>query len=118
LTAIAERASAAGISPASIALDPGIGFAKTAEQSLEILASLGRFVALGFPVMVGPSRKSFIGHVTARPPEARSWGTAAAVAIAVQKGASMIRVHDVAEMRDVALVAHAIASSSGAASSF
>lgn len=104
-----ESALRSGIQRGSIAIDPGIGFAKTPEQSLEVLAHLDRFLPLGFPLFIGPSRKSFIGHVTKKPPNARLWGTAAAVAIAVAKGASMIRVHDVAEIRDVVLVAQAVA---------
>jgi dihydropteroate synthase len=98
-----------GIRADSVAIDPGIGFAKTAEQSLAVLGRLERFRALGYPLVVGPSRKSFIGAVTNQPAAAREWGTAAAVAIAIAKGARIIRVHDVAAMREVALVAHAIA---------
>ncbi|MBI3071957.1 MAG: dihydropteroate synthase [Deltaproteobacteria bacterium] len=104
-----EHAIATGIRRRAIAVDPGIGFAKTASQSLEIIGALERFLALGLPILVGPSRKSFIEHITGKPADQRAFGTAAAVAIAVAKGASMIRVHDVAAMREVALVAHAIA---------
>jgi dihydropteroate synthase len=90
--------------------DPGIGFAKTAEHNLRILRNLPALCSrLSVPVMVGVSRKRFIGDLTGKPPEARAFGTAAAVSAAVLGGAAAVRVHDVAEMRDVVLVAEAIA---------
>ncbi|HOA14619.1 MAG TPA: dihydropteroate synthase [Myxococcota bacterium] len=100
----------AGLPRERLWLDPGIGFSKTATQCAELLSGIGVFAALGFPVLVGPSRKSFIGAITGRTePKSRIFGTAAAVAAAVINGARIIRVHDVAEMRDVIKVARAIA---------
>ncbi len=84
-----------GIARESIAVDPGIGFAKTPEQNLTILRRLGEFRSLGLPVVVGPSRKSFIGKVLDLPVEDRLEGTEAAVAWSVFQGAWMVRVHDV-----------------------
>jgi dihydropteroate synthase len=90
-------------------VDPGIGFAKTAEQCVELLARLDAVVGLGLPVVAGVSRKSFIGKILGRPdPAGRVFGTAAAVALAVDRGARVLRVHDVSEMSDVIRVAHAI----------
>jgi dihydropteroate synthase len=105
----AARAMAAGVSARSILIDPGLGFAKTAEHNLELLRRLPELRSLGYPLVVGPSRKSFVGALTGKPPSERAFGTAAAVAAAVLGGAAMVRVHDVAEMRDVAAVAAAIA---------
>ncbi len=102
-------AIAAGINPGHIAIDPGIGFAKTGAQNLEILRRLREFHSLGCPILVGPSRKSFIGRILDQPdPKARSWGTAAACSAAIAGAADIIRVHDGAEMRDVCRVADAI----------
>jgi dihydropteroate synthase len=101
------RAETAGIAPDRIILDPGIGFAKTAEQNLELLARLGE-LRLGRPLLVGPSRKSFIGKVTGAAVEDRLPGTLAAVTVAVLAGAEFVRVHDVAAARQAALVAAAI----------
>jgi len=102
-------AIAAGIDPSNIAIDPGIGFAKTGAQSLEILRRLPEFRSLGCPVLVGPSRKSFIGHILNQPdPQARVWGTAAACSAAIAGAADIVRIHDAAEMRDVCRVADAI----------
>jgi dihydropteroate synthase len=103
-----ERARAAGIERDKIILDPGIGFGKTAEHNLTILRRLDYFHRLGRPLLVGVSRKSFIGQILDLPPQERLFGTAAAVAAAVLAGAHILRVHDVAVMRQVALVAHAI----------
>lgn len=106
----AIKAVEAGLPMENLWLDPGIGFAKNATQSLSLLADLDVFVRLGRPLVVGVSRKSFIGHILGgKGPAERLFGTAGAVAAAVLKGARVIRVHDVAEMRDVAIVAHAIA---------
>ena len=103
------RAKAAGIADRSIMIDPGIGFAKTVEQNLLIINHLEKFCQLGYPVLLGPSRKSFIGKVLGRVnPAERIWGTAAAVALGVAHGANVVRVHDVAAMRDVVRMAHAI----------
>lgn len=99
-------AGAAGIAPDSVVLDPGLGFGKTVEDNLWLLGTLPRLAALGRPLLVGPSRKSFIGKVTGKTdPADRLLGTAASVALAVAGGAHIVRVHDVAAMRDcVALV--------------
>lgn len=101
------RAREAGIQQDRILIDPGIGFSKRAEHSIEVLSRLDEILGLGFPVVVGPSRKSFIGQVAGGDAD-RIGGTAAAVALAVAAGAHVVRVHDVAVMRQAALVAHAI----------
>jgi dihydropteroate synthase len=101
-------AESAGISRNCVMLDPGIGFAKKAEHNLEILRRLREFTSLGLPVLVGASRKAFIGKALGRETDQRLHGTAATVALAVANGASVLRVHDVREMRDVADMAHAI----------
>jgi len=104
-----ERAVDAGVNREQIVVDPGIGFGKTAEHNLQILQRLREFSCLGRPILVGPSRKSFIGKVTGEPVESREFGTAAAVALATLAGAHIIRVHGANEMREAALVADAIA---------
>lgn len=102
-------AIAAGIDPGQIAIDPGIGFAKTSAQNLELLRQGAAFQSLGCPVLVGPSRKSFIGHILDQPnPQQRVWGTAAACCAAIAGRADILRVHDVREMVDVCRVADAI----------
>jgi|SRR5688572_13689863 dihydropteroate synthase len=109
---LAERARfamARGVSKSRIVLDPGIGFGKVLVHNLDLLAQLRTFTGLGFPVLVGPSRKGFIGQLTKQPVEGRAWGTAGIVALAVEHGANIVRVHDVAAMRDVAIVAAAVA---------
>ena len=104
-----EAAIAAGINRFNIILDPGIGFAKTYNQNLKILRQLPKFQYLGCPILVGVSRKSFIGHILNQPdPQQRIWGTAAACTSAIARGADILRVHDVKEMRDVCQVADAI----------
>lgn len=108
LAAALGRAVAAGVPPERTILDPGIGFAKTADQSLRLLARLPDLRELGRPLLVGPSRKSFIGHVTGAPAAERLPGTLAAVAAAVLGGATFVRVHDVAAARQAARVAAAI----------
>lgn len=95
-------AKGAGVPDDRIIVDPGIGFGKTPEHNLEILKRLGEFRSLGYPIMVGPSRKSFIGK------RDRLFGTAAAVSIAIANGADIVRVHDVREMRQVAQITEAI----------
>jgi dihydropteroate synthase len=104
----ATRAVLRGISPDRVVLDPGIGFGKTADQNLEVLRSLDRIVGLGFPTMIGASRKSTIGKLTGRAPHDRVFGTAAITALAVQAGCDVVRVHDVAAARDAVAVADAI----------
>lgn len=99
----------AGIKRSHLIIDPGIGFAKTAEQNWEILRQLPRFHDLNVPILVGPSRKSFIGKLLNQPdPKQRVWGTAAACCGAISGLADILRVHDVLEMRDVCRVADAI----------
>lgn len=97
-----------GISRQQIAVDPGIGFAKEVVHNLEILRRLREFASLGLPILVGTSRKAFIGRTLDRQVDQRLHGTAATVALAVANGAAILRVHDVCEMRDVADMAHAI----------
>ena len=104
----AQHAIERGIARNRIILDPGIGFGKVLVQNLDLLAHLPRFTQLGYPLLVGPSRKSFIGQLTGQPVQDRVWGTAAVVALAVEQGAQILRVHDVAAMRDVVQVASAI----------
>lgn len=101
-------AHAAGIPDAQIILDPGIGFGKTVGQNLELLDRMDEIKALGFPLLAGPSRKSFIGYTLDLPPEERVEGTAAAVAISIDRGADIVRVHDVAVMARVARMTDAI----------
>lgn len=115
---LAERiafAVANGVEKSEIAVDPGIGFGKTVEHNLQLLARLEELGSLGCPVMVGTSRKSFIGKVLAprgagelREANERLWGTAATVAWAVTHGARIVRVHDVAEMTDVVRMIEAL----------
>jgi dihydropteroate synthase len=101
-----DRAVNAGIDRSRMIIDPGIGFAKQYQQSIEIIRHLDRFEILDLPLLVGVSRKSFIGKVLDQPdPERRLWGTAAACCAAIAKGADILRVHDVAEMVDVSRVA-------------
>lgn len=109
LLARAGRAEKLGISRDRIFIDPGIGFGKTLEHNLILLRSLDKFVACGYRVLVGTSRKSFIGKITGREdPTQRSFGTAAAVALCVMAGVSVVRVHDVAEMADVVKIVSAV----------
>ena len=104
------RARRAGIPRTRIVLDPGIGFGKSVEQNCELLARLAGLARLGYPLLVGPSRKSFLGALLeGAAEEGRMWGTAAAVTAAILGGAHVVRVHDVAEMAQVARVADAIA---------
>lgn len=102
------KAVHAGLPFENVWIDPGIGFAKTAEQSLALLANLQFFKAISRPIVVGPSRKSFLQPVTGKTVEQRQWGTAAAVAWAVAAGADCVRVHDVAQMHDVVKTTMAI----------
>ncbi len=108
LRAVLDRAVAAGIDPGAVILDPGIGFAKTAEQNVELLARVGELRALGRPLLVGPSRKSFIGKLTGAPVGERLPGTLAAVVACALAGVELLRVHDVAACRQAALVAAAL----------
>ncbi len=104
--ALAERL---GIAKERIFIDPGIGFGKTLEHNLILLRNLDKFVASGYHVLVGTSRKSFIGKITGREdPMQRAFGTAATVAICAGAGVSVVRVHDVAQMADVIKVVRAV----------
>jgi len=105
----AAAAERAGVAHAAIVVDPGIGFGKTTEHNCLLLARLDLVAALGYPVLVGVSRKGFVGALLGgRPPGERLLGTAAAVAMAVAGGARIVRVHDVGAMRDVVRVVEAI----------
>jgi len=103
--AIATRA---GVPEDRLILDPGFGFGWGPVQNMEMVRRLGELRALGRPILLGTSRKSTIGHVLDRPPQQRLWGTAATVALAIEQGVDIIRVHDVEEMRDVARMTDAI----------
>ena len=103
-----QLARAAGLPAARVAVDPGLGFGKSVEGNLELIRRLDELLPLGRPILVGPSRKSFIGAVLGRKGGDRMFGTAAAVAISIAHGASIVRVHDVAAMRDVAVMARAL----------
>ena len=111
LDAIVVRACNAGVAREQLAVDPGIGFGKTLAQNLAFLRHTGPVARLDLPVFIGPSRKSFIGAISDAEVSERLMGTAAAVAAAVLGGASFVRVHDVAEMRQVVDVAQAIRAS-------
>lgn len=103
-----ERAHTAGIGDEQIILDPGIGFGKTVEQNLELLDRLDELKSLGYPLLVGPSRKSFIGYTLDAPPGERLEGTAAAVAVAITRGADIVRIHDVAALARLVKMTDAI----------
>ena len=108
LSRVAGIAQAAGVARHNIILDPGIGFGKTADHNLELLRRLPEFRELGFPLLLGVSRKSTIGRILNLPPEDRLEGTAAAVAMSIAGGADIVRVHDVKEMARVARMTDAI----------
>ena len=108
LSEAVARAVRAGIASDAIVVDPGIGFGKTLSHNLTLLNELATLAELGKPILVGTSRKGFIGKLLSSEAEARIFGTAASVAAAILRGASIVRVHDVSEMRDVATVADAI----------
>ncbi len=103
-----SQADALGISRDRIALDPGIGFGKTIVHNLSLIHKLPCFSEFGLPLLLGPSRKSFIGDMLDLPPSERLEGTAAAVAIAVFQGARILRVHDLVEMKRVLVIAEGI----------
>jgi dihydropteroate synthase len=109
LSQAVSRAEKAGVLRDAIILDPGLGFAKRAEHSYDVLARLDTLGALDRPILSGPSRKSFLkAAVGERPPDEREWGTAAAVTASILLGAHIVRVHGVANMRDVVRVADLI----------
>jgi dihydropteroate synthase len=103
-----EGAEKRGVPRDQLVLDPGIGFGKTAEQNCEIINHLDHFAQFDFPLMIGPSRKSFIGKLLNKEPVDRLWGTAGSVAASILRGAHIVRVHDVREMADVARIADLI----------
>jgi len=105
----ARRAEKFGIASERIVIDPGIGFGKTLEHNLLLLKNIDKFVATGYRVLVGTSRKRFIGEITAKEqPSERIYGTAATVALCAAAGVSVVRVHDVAEMMDVVRIGNAV----------
>lgn len=109
LAATADRARGAGIPRAAIVLDPGLGFSKRTEHSVAAITGLHRFAELGYPILVGPSRKRFVGELTGgAQPEDRLEGTIAACIAAYERGARLFRVHDVRAARRALDVAHAI----------
>jgi len=103
-----DLAVSAGIDEKKIMVDPGIGFGKTVEHNLRIIKELRKFTALGRPILIGPSRKSFIGQILNSSVSERLTGTASSVALAISNGANIVRVHDVREMVDAARVADSI----------
>lgn len=106
-----ERARSLGIPRERLFIDPGIGFGKSLQHNLQLLRHLDRLVATGYRVLVGPSRKGFLGKLTGKEnPADRLFGTAAPVALCAMAGVSIVRVHDVGPMLDVVRVAHAITS--------
>jgi dihydropteroate synthase len=108
LLASVDLAVRAGVEETRILLDPGLGFGKTREHNLELINRLDEVRSLGYPVLLGPSRKSFIGFTLDLPPDRRVEGTAAAVAVGIARGADIVRVHDVTEMARVARMTDAI----------
>lgn len=117
LEARAALAIENGVDAGRIVIDPGIGFGKAAEHNLRILAQLPDICEIGYPVMVGTSRKSFLGRITGtEAPERRDLATAVTVALAFERGVRLFRVHDVSSSREAALVAGAIVGSSGSLS--
>ncbi len=109
LAAQADAAVAAGVNPSQIVIDPGIGFAKTVEQNITILRELEKLKAMKCPILIGTSRKSFIGKLLNQPDaQQRTWGTAATLDCAIAHGADIVRVHDALEMRDVCRIADAL----------
>ncbi|MCA9920119.1 MAG: dihydropteroate synthase [Anaerolineales bacterium] len=103
-----ELALQAGVKEANIILDPGVGFGKTVTQNLQLVNQLDQFKTMGFPILLGTSRKSFIGYTLDLPPEERLEGTAATVAIGIARGADIVRVHDVKSIVRLAKMTDAI----------
>jgi dihydropteroate synthase len=103
-----DLALEAGIAPDKIIIDPGIGFGKTKEQNIELLDRLGELRVLGYPILLGTSRKGFIGFTLDVPPEERVEGTGVTVALGIERGADMVRVHDVKQMARVIKMTDAI----------
>jgi dihydropteroate synthase len=108
LRASADVALEAGVPPERLIVDPGIGFGKTPAHNLVVLRRLGELRELGYPILIGPSRKSFLGRLFGQDMPIRPWGTAAAVTAAILRGADIVRVHDLPEMMAVIQVAEAL----------
>jgi dihydropteroate synthase len=108
LSVSVELALQAGVKEANIVLDPGVGFGKTVSQNLQIVNQLDQFKTMGFPILLGTSRKSFIGYTLDLSPEERLEGTAATVAIGIDRGADIVRVHDVKPIVRLAKMTDAI----------
>ena len=109
LRKMVDRALQAGVREEQIIVDPGIGFGKTFAHNLIVVKRLRELTGLGYPILVGPSRKSFIGKVLDTPVDDRLEGTAATIALCIEKGADIIRVHDIREMKRVATMCDRIA---------
>jgi dihydropteroate synthase len=103
-----KKATGIGIDRAKIMIDPGIGFGKTTEDNLRIINRLSQFKGAGCPILMGTSNKRFIGDLTGREVSDRGYGTAATIALSIANGANMVRVHNVAELKDVVLMADAV----------
>jgi dihydropteroate synthase len=108
LLAAAGRAEDLGVQREQVVLDPGLGFGKTGKHNLELLRRLPELTALGYPVLIGPSRKRFLGEILGTPEQDRVEGTAAAIALSIAGGAAIVRVHDVRQIARVVRVADAI----------
>ncbi len=109
LRRVVDGALAAGVAASHIIIAPGIGFGKTVAQNLQVLNRVGELAVLGLPILLGTSRKSFIGHVLGLPPEERLEGTAATVALGIlRRGADIVRVHDVQPIARVARMVDAV----------
>ena len=108
LASVLDRAAAAGVSPEAIAIDPGIGFGKTVDQNVQLLARLDELAVLRRPIVIGLSRKSFLGALTERGTDSREHATTAAHALALARGAHVLRTHDVGAAIDAAAVTAAI----------
>lgn len=115
LAEASSRAEAAGVAPDSIMVDPGIGFGKSVDHNLELINRLGSLSSLGKPILIGTSRKSFIGRLLDVPEQDRLHGTSASVTASILRGAHVVRVHDVPEMMQVAKLTDAILNETGAA---
>ena len=113
LSARVAACRAAGIGREAIAVDPGFGFGKTAAHNLALFRALGEFTTLGVPLVVGVSRKSLVGQLTGRPLAARLAGSGALAALAAERGAAIVRAHDVAETVDAVRIGAALGRGTG-----
>ena len=111
LDAATQVAGNRGVARRQLVIDPGIGFGKTLEQNLAVINHLERFESFELPLMIGTSRKSFIGSLVGQPESDRLFGTAASIALAIVRGAHIVRVHDVREMVEVARITDAVLAS-------